>query len=186
MVTMENAEKLIREGKYKEAERVFSEFLCEDPLNYEAIYNMGVIYTETGENDKAVKALSFYLMRVETAYAWEALGCANFRLRNYQKALECFNRSAELDGDSPSLLRNMGILHGMTGDNGKCYNLLLQSYEKNQTDFRTLYALSYVHLEFGAKDKARKIMEELLTMNIPEEVHNDTVVNLIKCDLNWN
>ncbi|RKX95504.1 MAG: hypothetical protein DRZ90_10185, partial [Spirochaetes bacterium] len=116
MPTVDQAEHLMREGAFQRAKVILSEIISDDPEDLRAICDIGIAYTETGENNKAIKALLHYVRNDKTnPYAWEALGCARFRTGNLEKAKKHLQRSLNLMPENPSSLRNLGILHGMEG-----------------------------------------------------------------------
>ncbi|MDA3850174.1 MAG: tetratricopeptide repeat protein [Spirochaetaceae bacterium] len=186
MISLKDAEGLMLVGEYQKAKEILLSLLEEDPHNLKAISHIGIVYTELGENSQAVRSLKHYLQFVQNdAQAWEALGCACFRQKDYGGAYRNLRRAQDLENRNPSILRNLGVLYGVRGQKELGYELLLQSYELQPGDFRTLYALSYIHKEFNKKDDALKCMETLLEMNIPEEIHRDTLINKIYLELNW-
>ena len=186
MSILEQAENLMQAGAFDQAEEILHSILFDEPDDLKAICDIGIVYTERGKNDEAVKALCHYLDRDQNnPAAWEALGCAYFRKTKFKKALTCFDKALEIKPRNPSVLRNKGVLLGVMGKRQKGYDLIQDSYYLKPDDFRTLYALSYIHKEFGFRVQARRAMEKLLTMTIPDDIRKDTVVNLIKFDLNW-
>jgi len=186
MVDLKDAESLILTGDFKRAKEVLLNILAEDPANLKAICHIGIVYTELGENSHAIRALSYYTSQVaDDAQAWEALGCACFRQKNYGAAYRYLRKAQDLENNNPSILRNLGVLYGVKGQKELGYKLLNQSYDLQPGDFRTLYALSYIHKEFGQKEEALKRMDDLLEMSIPDEIRKDTLINKIYLQLNW-
>ena len=80
MPTLDHAEHLMRKGAFQKAKRLLSEIIFDDPSDLRAICDIGIAYTETGENDKAIKALNHDIQNdSENPYACETLGCAQLR-----------------------------------------------------------------------------------------------------------
>ena len=73
----------------------------------------------------------------ENTSAWEALGCAYFRKKRYERATECFEKALDLDPHHSSTLRNMGVLKGVMGFKQEGYEMVLRSYNLKPDDFRT-------------------------------------------------
>ena len=177
----------MQSGKYEKAKEILEQILAHNPDDIEAICNIGIAYTETGENIKAIKALEFYTGRIsDNPRAWEALGCAYFRRKDYAAAYRYFREAQKLAPENPSVLRNMGVLFGVKGERDMGYDMLKRALKMSPYDYRTLYALSYVHKEFGNREEAKESMELLLDLDIPEEIRKDTVLNIIKLDLGWD
>lgn len=186
MVSIKDAEGLILTGEFDKAKEVLLNILTEDPANLRAICHIGIVYTELGENSHAIRALSYYTDQIkDDAQAWEALGCACFRQKDYSAAYRYLRKAQDLEDNNPSILRNLGVLYGVRGQKELGYKLLNQSYELQPGDFRTLYALSYIHREFGNKEEALKRMKDLLEMNVPDEIRRDTLMNKIYLEINW-
>ena len=187
MISIKDAETYMQSGKYDKAREILEKIIAQNPDDIEAICNIGIAYTETGENIKAIKALEYYTGRIQdNPRAWEALGCAYFRRKDYAAAYRHFREAQKLAPENPSVLRNMGVLFGVKGEREMGYDMLKRALEMSPCDYRTLYALSYVHREFDKRDEARETMQLLMDMDIPEEIHRDTAVNLIKLDLGWD
>ena len=97
MSTLEQAEHLMREGAFQSAKTILSEIISEDPNDLRAICDIGIAYTETGENLKAIKALKYYIKKDKTnPYAWKALGCAQFRTGELAQARSSLSKSIEI------------------------------------------------------------------------------------------
>jgi tetratricopeptide (TPR) repeat protein len=184
---LEKAEQLIQSGAFDEAENILMHLISEDPDDLDAIRDIGIVYSETGKTEQAIKALEYFLRHVsDDAPAWEALGCSLFRQGQYNEALDCFDKALAINGDNPSVLRNKGVLLGVLGRKRVGYELVNRAFYLKPDDFRTLYALSYIHREFGYRDRARQAMERILTLPVPDDIRRDTVVNMIKLDLKWD
>ena len=187
MTSVEHAEALMRTGAYDEAKSILSELISDDPGDLRAICDIGIAFTETGENEKAIRALTHYMERdTDNPYAWEALGCARFRTGNFAEARGCLVRSLDLKPDNPSALRNLGILHGMEGRPEEGIRLLERSRLLAPTDYRTIYALAFAVAETDSRDRTRRLMEELLELSLPDDIRKDTVLYLIRLDLGWS
>ena len=74
MPTVDHAEQLMRKGAFQKAKIILSEIISDDPEDLRAICDIGIAYTETGENQKAIRALEHYVLNDSgNPYAWEAL-----------------------------------------------------------------------------------------------------------------
>ncbi|MBN2626760.1 MAG: tetratricopeptide repeat protein [Spirochaetales bacterium] len=187
MMSIKDAETYMQSGKYAEAKEILEQILAHSPDDAEAICNIGIAYTETGENIKAIRALEYYTGRIQdNPRAWEALGCAYFRRKDYAAAYRHLREAQKLAPQNPSVIRNLGVLFGVKGERELGYDMLKKALDMSPYDFRTLYALSYVHREFDNRKEARQTMELLLDLDIPEEIRKDTLLNMIKLDIGWD
>ena len=176
----------MREGAFNEAKDMLFKFLSKNPDNLRAICNIGITYTETGENTKAVKALEYYIKNDEcNPYAWEALGCAQFRLRNLESAQTSLEKALELLPDNASAMRNLGILHGVAGRHTEELEMLQRSMRHCSTDYRTLYALNFAFKDTGKIEERTKILDRLIEMDLPETMQKEVSLARIRLSLKW-
>lgn len=186
MPTVDQAEHLMRAGAFQKAKVLLSEIISDDPEDLRAICDIGIAYTETGENQKAIKALKHYIRNDgDNPYAWEALGCACFRTGNLAEAREHLCRSIDLMPDNPSSLRNLGILHGMEGRNEEGLNLLQHSVRLASTDFRTLYALNFAFRDLDRREERTRILDRLSELEMPEDIRMDVELSRIRMSIGW-
>ena len=186
MPTVDHAEHLMREGAFQQAKDLLAQIISEDPEDLRAICDIGIAYTETGENEKAIKALMHYIRNDEgNPYAWEALGCAHFRTGSLTEARRCLVRSLDLSPENPSALRNLGIINGMEGRREDGLELLEHSAMLAPDEYRTLYALSYAYKDSGDTDKRMKVLASLSKMDLPDDVYNDILLTQIRLNLGW-
>ncbi len=162
---------LLQNGKYTEAIDVFLEVLYDDPLDQEAMRNIGIAYTEAGMNHEAIKALDFYLnMWPEDAEALEGLGCAYYRQKAYFKAQEIFRKSLEIHPDSASVFRNLGLVQLSLNQKEEGYENLKRAHMLNLFDYKTAYAFAAACQKTGRNDEAMEILTELLQDHIPKDL----------------
>lgn len=186
MPTVDQAEHLMREGAFQKAKIILSEIISDNPEDLRAICDIGIAYTETGENKKAIKALEHYIRNDKTnAYAWEAMGCARFRTGDLEKARENLDRSLELMPENPSSLRNLGILNGMEGYHDTGLDLLQKSVRLSPKDYRTLYALNYAFRDAEKREERSKILDRLIELDLPEDIRRDVELSRIRMSLDW-
>lgn len=186
MPDVDQAEHLMREGAFQEAKEILSEIISDDPDDLRAICDIGIAYTETGENTKAIRALEHYI-RNDTAnpYAWEALGCAKFRCGDLNAAREYLLRALELLPENPSALRNLGILNGMEGRQEAALELLRQSMNLAPGDYRTLYALNCAFRDSQLREERTQILERLGCLELSDDIRREVELARIRMSLGW-
>jgi len=184
---IDQAELLMREGAFEKAKLLLSKIILEDPANLRAICDIGIAYTETGENEKAIRALLHYISNDDSnPYAWEALGCARFRTGDINLSMQNLRRSLALFPHNASALRNLGILHNIVGEKIDGLRLLQKSIRLAPHDYRNHYALNHAYRDLGKNEEREKILERLLEFELPEAVRRDVVISRIRMTLDWD
>jgi tetratricopeptide (TPR) repeat protein len=164
------ADELLANGEYKEAVILLESLLCDNPDNPEAVWRIGIAFTELNEQEKALKALDyFFTFNNNHAEAIEAYGCSHFKLGNYGLAKVYLERAFELDPAGSSIARNLGVTYNQLGDFKKSYKIMEISYKLNPWDYRTIYALASAHIFFKHYKKASELLNEMLQMDIPND-----------------
>ncbi len=181
------SERLIRTGRYNDAISLLTEILEDDPLFLPALLNIGIAYTESGRNAEAVDALRFYLKHdEENSEAWEAIGCALLRQKEFDEAEACFKRAIDIAPENASVLRNYSVLLSQTERGGESYRLLRKSHALDPDDFLTKFALAASYRYLGRNSEALALYEELnATPNVPERVQSDIEQNIVELTIGW-
>jgi len=180
------AENLILTGYLREAQKILSTILLDEPDNDRAVCYMGIVLTETGENDKAIKTLDYYIRKhKDNPEAWEALGCAWFKKGDLMRAEEYLRRAENLASESPSILRNIGVLCGIQNKAEESHVYIMRSYDLNPYDYRTLYALAYSHLNQKQYEDAKSVIEEALYLDFPKDIRKELEFIFVKIQIDW-
>lgn len=180
-MTENNILDMIKDARYEEAIDILTQILYEDPDNLFALEYIGICYTESGQNDKALKALSYYdSIDSNNADVKEALGCSFFRMENFNRALDLFNEAVKINPDHASAHRNLGVTLNQLGDADGAYEHLNQSRIINPEDYLTIYALATVDVGLKKIEEAKILFSEMLKMHIPEKFRNAAVEYLHK------
>ena len=99
----------IRGNDLKRAEAGFSRVLELDPDNFEALLNMGVVYSATGRNERARSTyLRAYAIDSTHADLLNNLGTANSNLGDHPAAVGYFQRAVQVDSSSLLYRANLG------------------------------------------------------------------------------
>jgi len=93
--------------RYKESIELHERILEEDPYSYLAWYNLGAAYAYFGNYAGAIEAYEYaFIINEKFEYAYRDCAEICFELRNYQKALECYQDSLlHFDPDDDIFLR---------------------------------------------------------------------------------
>lgn len=182
------SEQLIRTGQFVDAIALLTEVLAEDPENLPALLNIGIAYTENGENESAIQALRYYVERDEqNDEAWEALGCAYLRKKDYATAESHLERARKVNPRNASVLRNLSVLLSQTGRGRASFMMLKKAYEINPNDYLTTYALATAYRHLGRSDQSRELFERLQTFEyLPTVVRREAETSLLEMAIGWD
>ncbi len=140
----------LRKKELPQAKAILERLLQEEPNNVETRYNLGMIYTELGDPQKAVNTLSKLLeWRDCGPNVYVALGFAYSRLQNYKKAKELFLNALAMDPDNPYAHRNIGGLYGKENDHKNAILHLEKALKVNPKDPNTTYGLGLSCFNIG-------------------------------------
>ena len=100
---------LLRSGKLAEAVSMLESLNRSAPNNANVLYNLGVAYSELGQEDEAIIRLKKAVqLDPSHAHAWVGIGNAYYRLNKREQALEAFEKAVEADPDDGYTKRNLG------------------------------------------------------------------------------
>jgi superkiller protein 3 len=92
--------------------KLYEKVLEDDRTNYDALTNLGVIYQQTGNEEKS---LSFFKKVVrfhpKKARAFHNLGILYSLMNRIDDAVINLNKAAELDSTNPNSVRQLGIIY---------------------------------------------------------------------------
>jgi len=161
-------DELLADGNYIKAADLLENILFEEPDNTEALWRIGVAFTEMDDQIKALKALDyFFKFDMNHPEATEAYGCSHFKLGNYGLAKTYLEKAANIDPESSSIARNLGVTYNQLGEFEKSYKTMMKSYKLNPWDYRTIYALASAHIFYKHYTEAEQLLKEMLQMDIP-------------------
>lgn len=181
MEIIEIAESLIGQGLYSDAKDLLNRFLEDEPDNNEAVCLIGIALTESGENDKAIKALHYCLSKDENnAAAWEALGCAWMRKNMLDEATTALDMAIKLEPGNWSVKRNIGVLNILKRDYKKAKEFLEAAREKKPEDYKAIYALIYTFINLRDYQGAEKLIFFIQNLDIPKDVRSDVEHLLVR------
>ncbi len=117
-------------GRNAEAAAAFQKAADLDPKNSVALLNAGLLYAQTGANDKAITDLN-QAIADDTDYKYEAhltLAEAYHNTNNDAKAISEFNTAAQIRPTDPTPLFNLAVLQqqaGQTADAEQTYQKVI-------------------------------------------------------------
>lgn len=96
---------LIKLGKYREALTFIDESLKINPLSWYALYNKAECHKKLYEYIEAIDALKKSISIKSNPNSINTLGACYFELKEYEKAMECFQKTLESEPDNLDALR---------------------------------------------------------------------------------
>lgn len=173
MGKFQEAMNLINRGKLQEAKNLFEETLMDDPRNVDALYNLGMCFTDLGQPEKAIIPLKQCIKyKPDYSNAHVALGFAYSTMGDFENAKKYSFDALEIDPRNSFALRNLGALFGRIGDLEKSLYYLEKAYEINSLDPNTVYGLGYAYEQIKDYEKADNYYKEVLKMDAPPNLRN--------------
>lgn len=163
MNMLEKALEHLKKKELPQAKVILEKLLQEEPNHAEARYNLGMIYTELGDPQRAVGTLSKLLELKDCgSNVYVALGFAYSRMGNYSKAKELFLDALKMDPDNPYAHRNIGGLYGKENDHEKAIKHLEQALRINPNDPTSIYGLGLSYFNMGNLEKADQYLRDTI------------------------
>ncbi len=160
--TFEQAVSALGSGDYAAAEAGFQAVLKSDRNNVGALGNLGVVYSRTGQTDKAIavyrKALAIQPNEPQLLLN---LGLAYLKAELEAEALPIFRRVVVLrpaDVRAQELLATAEIA---AGDPAKAVTMLEQLRNSDRANSALLYLLGTAYLKTGRREQANQEFDEL-------------------------
>ena len=166
MVRFQRALELLKQGKVAEARQLLELLLRDGPDNPDVLYNLGMIYTDMNEPDRAVELLRRCIeLAPAKANGYVALGFALTRRGENAAARANFAKALELEPDNPYALRNLGGLLAKEGDYDKAIELLQRALAKLPEDPNCLYGIGLCLFRKEQIDEADEYFKRYLALD---------------------
>ena len=177
---MDKIVQLLKSGKLTQAKPILEEIIKNDPTNIDALYNLGMCFSELKEPGKAIPLLKRCVELAPLfANAFVALGYAYERTHDSENAKRYFLEAIKLDSNNSYALRNLGGLLGKLSDFEKAIYYLEKSYRINPSDPMTVYGLGFFYQTIKEYTKAAEFFRKVLALNATVNL-----INLAKDGLN--
>ena len=166
MKKFDEANEHLKRKEFEQAKAVLEELLQAEPDHGDALYNLGMIYTELGDPAKAVKTLLRCVeLGQDSANVYVALGYAYSKLGNQNKAKELFLAALELEPNNPYALRNLGALYGKETNYESAIQYLERSFAINPSDVNTTYGLGMCYFNIGDLTNADRYLRKTIEID---------------------
>ncbi len=144
---------LLNTGRYDQAVPLLETMLKVDPKNHDALYNLGMVYSDQGRLKEAKELLGrATAVSPDHANSFVALGVASLRGRNQKEARPALERAVELEPDNPFALRTLGTLYHMAGSLDDAVVMLRRAIDSSPNDAIALMALAQCLIELDSKE----------------------------------
>jgi len=171
MAKIDDVFELLKLGKLAQAKPILEEILKNDPTNIDALYNLGMCFTESGQPEKAIPLLKRCVeLKPDFDNAFVALGFAFERTNDSENAKKYFLEAIKIDPNNSYALRNLGGLFGKSSDLEKAIYYLEKSYRINPSDPMTVYGLGHMYKTIEEYEKADEFFRKVLTLDAPENI----------------
>ena len=159
---------LLNAGRYDQAAPMLETLLQANPRDHNALYNLGLVYSDQGRLDEARDLLRRAgAVAPRDANTWVSLGIAALRAEDREEARPALERAIELEPGNPFALRTLGTLHLMEGDHARGAERLREAVATAPNDPLALLLLAQAlnGLDTDASvDEADGILRRLLQL----------------------
>jgi len=171
MAKIDHVIELLKSGKLDQAKSILEEIIKNDPTNIDALYNLGMCFTELGQPEKAIPLLKRCVeLKPDFDNAFVALGFAYERTDDSENAKKYFLEAIKIDPNNSYALRNLGGLFGKSSDLEKSIYYLEKSYRINPSDPVTVYGLGHMYKIMEEYEKADEFFRKVLALDAPENI----------------
>ena len=154
---MRHAAELSQNGKNEEALKVFLDITRKEPNNFYAYNNLGMVYSEMQEKDKALNAYEKSLS-INPAFPMTLnnIGYLHMTMGHYDKAEMFLKKASSLFGSFHLALTNLGELYLKQKRYSEAMTYLKKSLKNMPAFAPTHKLLGELHQAEGRKDEAKK------------------------------
>lgn len=139
---------LLKAGNYTQAAPMLMGLLQANPNDPDALYNLGMVYSDQGRLDEARELLRRAIkVAPNFANALVALGVAALRAKDMDEARSALERAVMQEPGNPYALRTLGSLLGMKGDASGAVGYLRRAISVSPEDPIALLTLAQMLIE---------------------------------------
>ncbi|MFW6136840.1 MAG: tetratricopeptide repeat protein [Candidatus Aminicenantaceae bacterium] len=182
---------LYDQGEYKKALSVFKEFIEKQPDLYEARINVGNIYIQLKQYDKAMKEFEFVLEKLKEEHAdlegnktaaslYASLGELYMDQGELDQAKEYFEKSINIDPSSHALAYNVGEILFNSNEIDEAIHYYKIATEINPDWPKSYLKLGYCYLNKGEIQTAVIHLNEFVELSPPDDPQVSAVKDLIR------
>lgn len=173
MVDIQEAYAFHSQGKFDEAEKLYLEFLEENPKQPDVSNLLGLVYLQTKSLDSALLYFNHAVEGFPCAEYFQNLGLAYFNKKEYKDAMDCFYKAVEFEPKNLELVRNFAQMAKQTGQFEKAVEFYGRCIELDPKDSVGLNNLGLVYEELHDYNSAKTCYQKSLKVVLNyEALHN--------------
>lgn len=157
---------MLNAGRIAEAVSLLEALVKADPQNVDALYNLGIAYSELGQFDEAVIRLKRAVqLKPDHSRAWTGIGVAYQRMGRPDQAMEAVKKAVEADPSDGYGHRNLGAMLASAGRLEEALGHMRAARKALPDDQQAAFGVAMVLDRIGGDDE-RAEADELYQMII--------------------
>ena len=121
---LKNAIEVHKLKNYSEAKNIYKKLLVTHPENYELNRHMGILCQDTGKLERSFDFFVKCIKKNPNGFeAYNNLGTSYVLTKNYELAVQCFNKSLSLSAQYQPAIENLASLYARRGDGENSLNI---------------------------------------------------------------
>ncbi len=156
----------LRIGNYNDAKKYFEIILSTESKNVFALYNLGIIYQELGNFDRAIefyeRVLKLKPKKLEDVYL--GLGISFKAIGDYKKSLDNYENAIRVNPKCISAHNNLGNLNKQLGFYERAIDCFIKAIEIKPKYANAHHNLGLTFQDLGKKREAKKSFETAIEL----------------------
>jgi len=134
------------------------------PDSEEAVTSLAMLYNEEGDSAKAAATLASVPESSRSTKLYAALGTTYEQQKDYKKAIEAFQRAAEIDRDNLEAVRGLAESYEKDGQTDKALEQYKVIVDANPEDASTYISMGEIYRREGKLDLALENLKKAQSM----------------------
>jgi tetratricopeptide (TPR) repeat protein len=162
---VQEAIRLLKKGAYSTAEPLLKGMLARYPDDALLLFNYGMVLSDKGQLKDAIDMLGKAVKSdPDNANAWNALGVAQSRLGDNEKAILSLKKSFELDTGNGYTARNLGALIAKSSA-AEALPYLKKASQLLPEDQQAQYGMAFCLLQLGKPNEADPFLKKAIEID---------------------
>ena len=164
-----------QQNKTDIAKNLYNQVLKINPNHIDAHNNLGIIFKNLGENEKAINCYQKAIaINPNYANAYSNLGLVFKNLGENEKAINCYQKAISLNPNLVDAYNNLGIIFEQLGQNKKAINFYQKAIAINPNYANAYNNLGVIFKKLGQNQDAINCYQKAIAIN-PNDVstHNN-------------